>query len=317
MTDQHRRAREITLERACSHVSEVCAEPLVGTASTVTDWLLVEQPGAWGQDAVTHSDLPLEVGLRLREQTDALAARLLLIRRPGRYRGIHPRSVYLIHSGPDAPWQRRLHFLDPLELLDLDIAAEFANPGGRRIDPLYAVCANGKHDVCCALAGIPLARAIAALGDVWHCSHVGGDRFAGNLVCFPEGLYYGRVTPEMGAAILAAHRQGELVLPHFRGRSCQPFAVQAGEHFVRVERGLTALADLQLRGHSSAGGLLRCDFVLRAGERVAVEVATRRTDEPRRLTCHGEPTRPPAYDVRWVVPSEPGASAGAPNEHRP
>ena len=28
---------------------------------------------------------------------------------------------------------------------------------------------------------------------VWQCTHVGGDRFAGNLVCFPEGLFFGRV----------------------------------------------------------------------------------------------------------------------------
>jgi len=300
MTDQHRPAREITLERACSHVSELCSEALAGTASTVTDWLLVEQPGAWGQDAITHSDLPLDVGRRLREQADAMPARLLLIRRPGRYRGTHPRSVYLIHSGPDAPWQRRLNFLDPHELLDFDVAAEFAEPAGRTTDPLYAVCANGKHDVCCALAGIPLARAIAGLGDVWHCSHIGGDRFAGNLVCFPEGLYYGRVSPESGADIVAAHQRGELVLSHLRGRSCQPFAVQAGEHFVRVQRRLTRLADVRLLGHSSVSPVLRCDFALPAGEQVAVEVVTRRTDHPRRLTCHGEQTRPPAYDVRWT-----------------
>jgi hypothetical protein len=300
MTVQRRRAREITLERACSHVSELCAEALAGTASTVTDWLLVEQPGAWGQDAVTHSDLPIDVGLRLRQQADAVAARLLLIRRPGRYRGTHPRSVYLIHSGPDAPWQRRLDFLHPRELLDLDVAADFANPAGRSTDPLYAVCANGKHDVCCALAGIPLARAIAGLGDVWHCSHVGGDRFAGNLVCFPEGLYYGRVSPETGAEIVAAHRRGELVLPHLRGRSCQPFAVQAGEHFVRVERGLTALGAVRLLGHYSTGEGLRCAFALPAGERVAVEVRTQRALQPRRLTCHGVATSPPVYDVRWA-----------------
>jgi len=300
MTDQHRPARELTLERACSHVSELCAEGLAGTASTVTDWLLVEQPGAWGQDAVTHSDLPLEVGLRLREQAEALAARLLLIRRPGRYRGLHPRSAYFIHSGPDTPWRRRLSFLDPRELLDLDVGAEFAQPAGRSTEPLYAVCANGKHDVCCALAGIPLARAIAGLGDVWHCSHVGGDRFAGNLVCFPEGLYYGRVTPQVGEQIVAAHGRGELVLPFLRGRSCQPFAVQAGEHFVRVSRGLTALTDVRLLGYYGTGQVLRCEFAVPAEEKVTVEVVTRHTDQPRRLTCHGEQAYPPVYDVRSV-----------------
>ena len=30
---------------------------------------------------------------------------------------------------------------------------------------------------------------------MWQSSHIGGDRFAGNVVFLPEGLYYGRVEP--------------------------------------------------------------------------------------------------------------------------
>jgi hypothetical protein len=300
MTDLHRPLREVLLERACSHVSEMCFEPLTGTASTVTDWVLVEQPGAWGQDAVTHSDLPPMVGQHLRRQVEPVGARLLLIRRPGRDRGSHPRALYLVHSGPDAPWRRRLEFLDPFELLDLDVAAAFADPGGRSTEALYAVCTNGKHDLCCAVKGFPLARAIAGLGDVWHCSHVGGDRFAGNLVCFPEGLYYGRVTPADGPAVVAAHGRGEIVLAHFRGRSCQPFAVQAADHFVRTHRRLTRLRDVRLIGRSATDGAIRCDFELPGAERVSVTVATRPALPARRLTCRGEDVMPPAYDVRWL-----------------
>ena len=32
-------------------------------------------------------------------------------------------------------------------------------------------------------------------GWVWQSSHVGGDRFAGNLVVLADGVYYGRVEP--------------------------------------------------------------------------------------------------------------------------
>ena len=32
-------------------------------------------------------------------------------------------------------------------------------------------------------------------GWVWQSSHVGGDRFAGNLVVLDDGVYYGRVEP--------------------------------------------------------------------------------------------------------------------------
>lgn len=300
MTQPHRPARELTLERACSHVSEGHEEALAGTASMVRDWLLVEQPGAWGQNAVLNSDLPPAVAARLQHGAAELGARLLLIRRPGRYRGLHPRSLYLVHSGADGSWRRRLSFADPMELLDLDLVGVYADPAGRSTEPFYAVCTNGKHDLCCAVAGVPLARAIAALGDVWHCSHVGGDRFAGNLVCFPEGLYYGRVTPAAGPVIIAAHNRGEVVLEHFRGRSCYSFAVQAGEHFIRTERRLTTLAAVRALGRVGDGPVVRCDFELAGAERVSVEVTSRPTPPPRRLTCRGEDANPPTYDVRWL-----------------
>ena len=62
----------------------------------------------------------------------------------------------------------------------------------------YAVCTHGRHDKCCAKFGSRVCRAFRQeVGErAWECSHVGGDRFAGNVVVFPYGIYYGRVGPE-------------------------------------------------------------------------------------------------------------------------
>jgi (2Fe-2S) ferredoxin len=306
MSSLQRPAREVTLERACSHVSAARGEALPGTASTVRDWVLVEQPGAWGQDAVVQSDLPVTVGRELQRRADAAAARLLLIRRPGRDRGAPTRSAYVIHSGPGVTWQRRVTFRDPAELLELDLAA-VRRPGDEVGHPLYAVCTNGKHDLCCAVAGLPLARSLAGLADVWECSHVGGDRFAANLVCFPEGLYYGRVTPAAGREILQEHQRGRLVLDHFRGRAGQSFAAQAAESFLRREHAVTGLDDVRLRHHLPVdGGAQRFSFVVDvdgpAGRtEMSVDVSIDRAAPARRLTCRGEATNPPAYRTEWAT----------------
>ena len=72
---------------------------------------------------------------------------------------------------------------------DLPIVGE-ADPWLPHRDPLVLVCTNGRHDPCCATFGRPLARVLregARRDDVWECSHIGGDRFAANIVILPEG----------------------------------------------------------------------------------------------------------------------------------
>ena len=65
-----------------------------------------------------------------------------------------------------------------------------ADPWLPHVHPLVLVCTNGRHDPCCATFGRPLARVLregAQRDDVWECSHIGGDRFAANIVILPEG----------------------------------------------------------------------------------------------------------------------------------
>ncbi|MEP7053854.1 MAG: sucrase ferredoxin [Actinomycetota bacterium] len=294
-----RLAREVTLERACSRLSVSSDEPLRGTASTVRHWLLVEQPGAWGRDALLESDLPAHVATALKRRAAELGLRLVLIRRPGRRPPANAnRSAYVVHSGPDDVWQRRLSFAAATELLDLDLASLMHQSAGATDQPLYLICTHGKHDLCCAVAGIPLARRLRDLGDVWECSHIGGDRFAANLLCLPQGIYYGRVTPEIGMRILERHARGELLLTHLRGRSSYEFAAQAADMFIRQARALHRLDDLALES-VYPGSPVECVFRSRSGDslRVAVDVSSA---PPRRLTCHGEATAAPSYSVRWI-----------------
>ena len=43
---------------------------------------------------------------------------------------------------------------------------------------------------------------------VWECSHVGGDRFAANVVVLPDGFYYGQLDPESAVATVRSHLTG-------------------------------------------------------------------------------------------------------------
>jgi hypothetical protein len=112
-------------------------------------------------------------------------------------------------------------------------------PGEPFNELMFAVCTHGRHDKCCAKFGIPVWYAFQdAVGKkAWQCSHVGGDRFAANVVVFPYGVYYGRVLPEHVPEILHRSNAGEVWLPGYRGRCCFPRLVQVAEYFVRSVSG--------------------------------------------------------------------------------
>ena len=68
---------------------------------------------------------------------------------------------------------------------------------------------------------------------MWECSHVGGDRFAANVLVLPDGLMYGYVD-EAAAERLVDHRaEGRLLTEHLRGQCGSPPAAQVAEDAVR------------------------------------------------------------------------------------
>src|SRR6201999_3136522 len=96
---------------------------------------------------------------------DAVHARVVLIRRPGQ-RTQRTRRWFRVDSRPGHESIRTGEHRDGAEL-----AAAICEPGEPFAGPLHLVCVHGRHDVCCAVRGHPLAKALAAADPrrTWEC----------------------------------------------------------------------------------------------------------------------------------------------------
>ncbi|MFI5691737.1 sucrase ferredoxin [Kribbella sp. NPDC051586] len=117
----------------------------------------------------------------------------------------------------------------------LDVLAG-KDPGTVSNEPVYLVCTHGRHDACCAVRGRPVAAALASAhpGRTWECSHIGGDRFAANVVVLPHGLFYGHVPPTRAGELARQYDQGFVVPDLLRGSGAFIPPVQAAQHFARA-----------------------------------------------------------------------------------
>jgi sucrase/ferredoxin-like protein len=252
---------------SCSELSLALGEPLPGTAPYARSWLLIEEPRAWGRKAVREAGFG-DLEARAKEA----GARVGLVRRAGRGRASGPRRVFLARCASPDPFVDV--FADPdLEAFDVE-----RPPAGERLgQPLYLVCTNGRRDMCCGRAGRELARALAAeLGEhLWETTHVGGHRFAPNLVCLPHGLVYSRLDVAAARLVVAAYEQGRVELEHLRGRTSLEPEAQARDWFARRATGRLGLDENPAEGLSL---------------RVEPELL-----DPRPESCGGEPKRPVAW----------------------
>ncbi len=279
----------------CSLRSEALDEPLAGTASTIRRWLLIEHAGPWGRDGLLDARLPEGLGVELRALERRAGCRVLLIRRPERA----PGSVTCFAVDTSQAWIGSTTLEGIATSPQLDPADRDVFPG-TDAGPLAVVCTHGRRDICCAERGRPLAATTASVfpGAVWESTHVGGDRFAGNMVLFPHGLVYGHLEAERGAEVLAAYADGRIVLDRFRGRTSHPMPAQAADHAVRSRYGLDGVDDVQLLMTERERG--RARVRLQLPEREAEVHLLRRTLPRIRLTCSATAAEPP---VTWDVAS--------------
>lgn len=283
----------------CSRDSLDREEDLAGSASTVRSFLLLRVEGAWGTAALTARSLPQPVRDLLRGLERRHGIRPLLVRRTGRpVAEPAPVDAFVTHTGDAEQWVEHAELDQLADLLDTDLCAvrHGRRPGWSSYDaPLFLVCTHGRHDACCAERGRPVWHALqhAAPEHAWQVSHVGGDRYAANVIVLPQGLYYGRMEPADGARLAAAHREGRLLLDRLRGRTVFPFAVQAAEIYLRRALAEERYDALEHRGHRRDGEVTTAVF--RAGDR-DWEVRVRSSLAPRRqLTCQAAA---PAHPLR-------------------
>ncbi|MFG2005462.1 sucrase ferredoxin [Spirillospora sp. NPDC048911] len=266
-----------------SHTGE---RPCLASATTkARGWLLIEHPGPW-PERVEQLDGPLGDVVRAAQ---AAGVRPQLIRRPGRRRATPPFQVYVGCSAGDDVWLEGRELADPAEFGELDLAAvaEGRRPGfgETTAEPVLLVCTHGRRNACCARTGAPLARDLTSrFGSlVWETTHVGGDRYAANLVCLPHGIYYGDLGATEAVRAVNAYVKGEVVLDRLRGRAGLPEAAQAAEHHVRAQvgaLGLTAVSVLSLTGTDPYVAVVQVE-----GNRYRVIVESAATAHPCGTDC--------------------------------
>jgi hypothetical protein len=279
----------LTAPFRCATASLGRDDPLAGTASTVRAFLLVEHAGPWGTDVLRDSRLPGDLGERIAAAAREAGVRVLFVRRHGRRAGTDGCRVFAAYADPVAPWAETTVLADEAGVPDLDLAALGAgrSPGlTPYADSLLLTCTHGRHDACCAERGRPVAAALDAAhpDQAWEVSHIGGDRFAGNLLVLPDGLYYGRLDPPTAVAVSGSHLSGQLDLDHLRGRSGLAMPVQAAEIALRRQLGETRRDAVRFLRRQAADGVTTAWFAA-AGATYAVEVRSAPGDEPRQLTC--------------------------------
>lgn len=223
---------------------------MLGTAEQVDVWLLLEYKASWPAKAITEGSLTAETQawlVRTAEQFAQLGLKLRpqLVRQPELDHDVtrllvsaHGHTFEFSGSGYD--------FLLDLDLVGL-VQSRLAQSAGKTTPsptsaPRYLVCTNGKRDLCCSRFGLPLYQRLRELvGDrVWQVTHLGGHRFAPNLLVIPQNVIYGRVQPEGAQAFVEQVEQGLLDFAYLRGRTRYPKVVQAAEGMV-ARQGLRLL----------------------------------------------------------------------------
>ncbi len=288
----------------CAETSRANDESLLATASIVDAWLLIECPGPWTHDAVEGSErLDERVKqhlLRAEEQIDGL--RVQLIQRSPDAGPV--RSLFVAVPDDRDPVLYRVPFSDYDEITRLDIAAFVRRDPSvdrfRTDQRVALVCTHGRHDACCARYGAALYHALEDHPgvEVWQSTHVGGDRFAANLVCLPDGLYFGRVDEAAGRSILDGYLADRVEPALYRGRCLYGRFVQAAECFVRRDGPPLGARDLRFRSCTGDGEARVVTFADATGSLHTAKVRRERDGRTALLTCGS--TRPEAL-YRFVL----------------
>ncbi|CAB4623014.1 unannotated protein [freshwater metagenome] len=243
---------------ACSVQSLLADEPLAGTAPVVSCYIIIEQPGPWGREALLDSHLPRDLGEQLLALTVGTQVKVVLARHPDRLeRDSHSgHNVWIAHTAPGHRGMRHGIVDDLTTLLDWDYSAiadgNLPPVGHIQRRSLTFVCTHGSRDACCAVIGRSVFDELLASlpaqdrALVWEISHLGGHRFAPTTLSLPSGSVHGRLDATDTIAMRAAAVNGQVFLKGFRGRGCVPAPLQVACIAVRTEFHVIDAEDLDV-----------------------------------------------------------------------
>lgn len=309
----------------CAVAALEAGEPIYGTAADATTvWIILEYPYAWGNKALPESALPQPVKNQLNEWVSTIpGARVQLIKQqpaatatPAVVHALPGQPItFFVGISEEQPSLYRFSLDSYADLLALDVPAlvDSARSAHASADaavpqangkpnvyanhlhqkPIYLVCTNGRRDRCCAKWGLPYYYAMREVaGDaVWQTTHTGGHRFAATMICFPQALFYGWLTPDDAGPLVAAHERSELYrLDRYRGRATYPRPVQAAECYLREQMGERAIDAWRLRGaEQSDSGEWSVTFDAADGTEQSLHLREQSIAKPFLQSCAKEP----------------------------
>jgi len=233
----------------CSELSLGVKEEMIGTAPRVDLWLLLQYEKAWSKKAFPSSIIPDVVKKRFSEIQNSIPnSRIQLIKRHK-----NPEKTIKFYIGVSHDFEPKLYefgLYHYQEILDLDIRSIILGSSYLMNEPIFLVCTHGAHDRCCGKFGISIYKESVKRENgflTWQCTHLGGHRFAPNLLCLPHGIYYGRVGESGLENLISEYKNQNISLEYYRGRSCYSADVQAAEYFLRVKTGITKISSIHLK----------------------------------------------------------------------
>ncbi len=250
-------------------------EPLPGTAAHVDVWLLLEYRPAWKAKALEQGGLAAPTKAWLDSVVASFAERGLkvrpqLVRQPETDRN----EVRLMVARAGKLAQFAGTGYDFVASLDLAPIAHGRWPASATVidEPQYFVCTNGQRDRCCARFGLPLyAKLRELVGQrAWQITHLGGHRFAPNVLTLPGGELYGRLDVDAVEQFVETVDDGRVAFDALRGRTSYPKLVQAAEAFA----GRDGLRLLHVNGDDQNA------TVTFASHKDRVQVSVRRDAQP-------------------------------------
>lgn len=290
----------------CADAARIRGDFPAGTAPRGAVWVLIEYRGAWPANGYDGIDLDPVVKAHVWAAAHAVRARIFLVRRLARPRPEGPGRWAVLHYERSGAYRQRWGTWSSDQDL-VEIAEALRSPGRLDQPPVVLVCAHGQHDICCAVRGRPVARALSERWPnlVWECTHVGGDRFAANVVVVPDGTYYGLLDPVSAVGVVEEHLAGRVHPDFLRGYTDLAPPQQVAVAALLARFGPAGRHDYTVTGTARDGDDWRVRVELHAPHPTAfdIEVHAHRT-APYRLTCRGPvPSPAVAYEVRSIHPA--------------
>jgi hypothetical protein len=270
--------------QTCFNNSLQASEQIFATAPNVNFWILIEYKDFWEEKAFNNCDIDIEVKNVIRDLAGQYPkSRIQLIRNE-----LSSKDHIKLYIAITKETERKVYEFkveSHQDILNIDFNRGLSDRN-LKPEPILLVCTHGSHDKCCGEKGLELFNNLSKHEkdfEVWQTTHLGGHRFAANILILPDGIYYGRITKDNYEKIINSHLNNNLEINMLRGRCFYHPEVQAAEYYLRSELKYSYINSLNLISQSTTEtGIVNVIFEIENSDNV-FEVLLEKNDKALQL----------------------------------